>query len=189
MRQNPARRAALLDGAIEVLAREGSRGLTLRAVDKEAGVPVGTATNYFANRGEMLAQVMQRILERLTPDPAELEEAMKAGTPRDVTVTLLRQLLARTRRERGSHLALMEMRLEATRRPELNTELTRFFELQLEGNIAYHLDAGLPGGREGVVLLYVAMLGLIVDDLTVPALLTPHDPDRLIEAMVDRLLA
>ncbi|MGQ5635868.1 MULTISPECIES: hypothetical protein [unclassified Streptomyces] len=43
MRQNPARRTALLDAAIEVLAREGSRGLTLRAVDKEAALPTGTA--------------------------------------------------------------------------------------------------------------------------------------------------
>ena len=44
MRQNPARRAALVDAAIEVLAREGARGLTFRAVDVEAAVPNGTAS-------------------------------------------------------------------------------------------------------------------------------------------------
>lgn len=66
MRQNTERRTALLDVAIEVLAREGSRGLTLRAVDKEAGVPTGTASNYFAHRGDMLTQVMRRTRERLT---------------------------------------------------------------------------------------------------------------------------
>lgn len=69
MRQNPQRRAALLDAAIEVLAREGSRGLTLRAVDAEAGVPTGTASNYFANRAQLLVQILHRTRERLTPSP------------------------------------------------------------------------------------------------------------------------
>ncbi len=69
MRQNPTRRTALLDAAIDVLAREGSRGLTLRAIDKQAGVPTGTASNYFANRDELLSQVMRRTRERLTPIP------------------------------------------------------------------------------------------------------------------------
>ncbi|WP_156726259.1 TetR/AcrR family transcriptional regulator [Streptomyces apocyni] len=188
MRQNPARRTALLDGAIEVLAREGSRGLTLRAVDKEAAVPIGTASNYFTHRADMLAQVMQRILERLTPDEAALADTMTARPSAELVKTLLHQLLDRTRRERSSHLALLELRLEATRRPELNAELTRFFSGQLEANIDFHLGAGLPGDRTGVVLLYLAMLGVIVDDLTVPELLTPHRIDVLIDAMVTRLL-
>jgi DNA-binding transcriptional regulator YbjK len=46
------RRAALVEAAIEVLARDGARGLT------EAGVPGGTASNYFASRDELLHQVL-----------------------------------------------------------------------------------------------------------------------------------
>lgn len=81
MRQNPARRAALLDAAIEVLAAEGSRGLTLRAVDAKAQVPVGTCSNYFANRAELLRQIMERTRERLTPDPAEVAEPWPPRRP------------------------------------------------------------------------------------------------------------
>jgi hypothetical protein len=69
----------------------------------------------------------------------------------------------------------------------LHEELTRFFVAELDGNIGFHLGAGLPGDRTGVVLLYLAMLGLIVDDLTVPDLLAPHRLDALIDAMVTRL--
>jgi Tetracyclin repressor-like, C-terminal domain len=65
-----------------------------------------------------------------------------------------------------SKCATLELRLEATRRPELHEELTRFFVAELDSNIGFHLDAGLPGDRTGVVLLYLAMLGLIVDHLT-----------------------
>ncbi|WP_405495935.1 TetR/AcrR family transcriptional regulator [Streptomyces sp. NBC_00096] len=185
MRQNPQRRAALLDAAIEVLAREGSRGLTLRAVDAEAAVPTGTSSNYFANRAQLLVQILHRTRERLTPDPTP-DPADLAG-PLDTKV-LLGRLLARMRRERSVHTAMLELRLEATRRPELQAELSGFQGAGLEANIAWHLEAGLPGDRQGVVLIHLAMLGLIVDDLTVPGLLDPHPVEGLIEAMVERLL-
>ncbi|MEJ8645791.1 TetR family transcriptional regulator [Streptomyces sp. MS1.HAVA.3] len=110
MRQNPQRRAALLDAAIEVLAREGSRGLTLRAVDAEAGVPTGTASNYFANRAQLLVQILHRTRERLVPDPADLTGPLD-------TKVLLGQLVDRMRRERSVHIAMLELRLEGTRRP------------------------------------------------------------------------
>ncbi|MCX5195120.1 TetR family transcriptional regulator [Streptomyces sp. NBC_00249] len=181
MRQNPERRAALLDAAIEVLAREGSRGLTLRAVDAEASVPTGTTSNYFANRGQLLVQILHRTRERLTPDPAELEGPLD-------TAVLLRRLLARLRRERSVHVAMLELRLEATRRPELQVELAGFLGAELEQNIAGHLAAGLPGDRAGVLLVYFAMQGLYLDDLTLPSLLAPHPVDDLIGVMADRLL-
>ncbi|MDI3385514.1 TetR family transcriptional regulator [Streptomyces sp. B-S-A8] len=186
MRQNPARRTALLDAAIDVLAQEGSRGLTLRAVDKAAGVPTGTTTNYFANRAELLRQIMGRTKERLTPDPAAMEETMSAEPGRELNATLLRQLVERMRADRSSHLAMLELRLEATRRPELQADLTRTFTELLDDNIAWHLDAGLPGDRDTVLLLYLAMLGVIVDDLTVPALLEPHGIDHIIAVLVER---
>ncbi|MGW6024297.1 TetR/AcrR family transcriptional regulator [Streptomyces sp. NPDC055099] len=188
MRQNPARRAALLDGAIEVLAREGSRGLTLRAVDTQAEVPKGTTTNYFANRAELLAQVMTRIQERLTPEESQLADTMNDKPSVELVATLLKQLLGRMRADRSSWLALMELRLEATRRPELHTELTRFFTAQLDANISFHLDGGLPGDRTGVILMYLAMVGLIVDDLTVPDLLAPHSVDELIDELARRVV-
>ncbi|MEU3063567.1 TetR/AcrR family transcriptional regulator [Streptomyces subrutilus] len=181
MRQNPERRTALLDAAIEVLAREGSRGLTLRAVDAEAGVPTGTASNYFAHRAHLLAQILHRTRERLVPDPAD-----PTGPPD--TRMLLGQLRDRMRRERSVHVAWLELRLEAIRRPELQAELTRFQDADLEANVAWHRDAGLPGDRQGVVLLHLAMLGLIVDDLTVPVLLEPYPVEGLIATMVERLL-
>jgi AcrR family transcriptional regulator len=189
MRQNPVRRTALLDAAIEVLARAGSRGLTLRAVDAEASVPNGTASNYFTNRAELLRQVMKRTRERLTPDTAALGDTMSAEPSRELVTTLMHQIIERMRGDRSSHLAMLELRLEATRRPELQAELTRLFSAELDDNIRFHLDAGLPGDRDAVVLLYLAMSGLIVDDLTVPGLLAPYPLDGLIGGMVARILS
>jgi DNA-binding transcriptional regulator YbjK len=188
VRQNPARRSALLDAAIEVLARDGSRGLTLRAIDKEAGVPTGTASNYFANRDELLVQVVRRTRERLAPDPDAVAATMDQPPSPALATELMRQLLARQRADRTSNLAMLELRLEATRRPELHAQLSAFLATEHREVVDFHLGAGLPGDRLGVALLYFGMLGLIVDDLTLPAILEPYDVDELIEQLVTRLL-
>lgn len=101
---------------------------------------------------------------------------------------LLGRLLERMRRERSVHIAMLELRLEGTRRPELQAELTGFQAAELEDNVSWHLKAGLPGDRQGVVLLYLAMLGLVVDDLTAPGLLGSQTTEGLIQVMVERLL-
>jgi len=187
MRQNPARRTALLDAAIEVLAGDGSRGLTFRAVDAAAGVPTGTASNYFANRDDLIAQVAQRTRERLTPVESEVAETMRAPRTRELVTLLMHQLLARLRRDRPTYLAMLELRLEATRRPELRAVLVDVFSQNLRESIRFHLDADLPGDESTVVLLYLAMSGLLIDDLTVPDVLAPYPYDTLIATLVDRV--
>ncbi|MFJ8547066.1 TetR/AcrR family transcriptional regulator [Streptomyces sp. NPDC093586] len=188
MRQNTARRNALLDAAIEVLAHEGSRGLTLRAVDARAAVPVGTCSNYFRNRDELLLQIMRRTHERITPDPDEVAEVMRAEPSTDLVALLLRQVHARMEADRAGYLAMLELRLEGTRRPELGRELTKNRAEVLEENVRFHLDAHLPGDRTDVVLLYLAVSGMILDDLTVPDVLAPYTGTDLIGELAHRLL-
>ncbi|WP_197357180.1 TetR/AcrR family transcriptional regulator, partial [Streptomyces clavuligerus] len=117
MRQNLARRAALVDAAIEVLARDGARGLTFRAVDIEAGVPQGTASNYFGNRDDLLNQAGARVYERLRPDEAATEELMRGRVSREHLAELVGEAVERVTAFRTGYLALLELRLEATRRP------------------------------------------------------------------------
>ncbi|HEY5787928.1 MAG TPA: TetR family transcriptional regulator, partial [Microlunatus sp.] len=45
-----SRREILLDAAIRVLGERGIKALTHRAVDVEAGLGVGSTTNYFPTR-------------------------------------------------------------------------------------------------------------------------------------------
>ena len=80
--RNPGRRTALLDAAVEVLAGEGARGLTFRAVDAAAGVPTGTASNYFAGRDDLLRQVGDHIYVRLQAAPEQLDTTMAAPPTR-----------------------------------------------------------------------------------------------------------
>ncbi|MEU8384782.1 TetR family transcriptional regulator [Streptosporangium sp. NPDC048865] len=188
MRQNPARRAALLDGAIAVLAREGARGLTQRAVDREAGVPVGTASNYFRNRDELLVQAGARVYERLTPGEDELAEMF--GRARDAASygVMLRESLGRITAFRDGYLALLELRLEATRRPELRALLTERVRADIDQNVAQHEAAGLPGDATAVLLMYLAMNWLVVERLTLPDVFTDAERDELVTRAVERLV-
>lgn len=58
------RRTAVADAALEVVAAEGMKGLTHRAVDAAAGAPAGTTSNYFRSRAALVAAVAARLEER-----------------------------------------------------------------------------------------------------------------------------
>jgi DNA-binding transcriptional regulator YbjK len=188
VRQNVERRAALVDAAIEVLAQEGARGLTFRAVDTQAQVPVGTASNYFANRDDLLTQAGGRIYERLQPDAATMALSRSGPRDRDRMVELLRELVGRVSGFRSGYLALLELRLEATRRPALRAVLTERIRADVAENVAYHLGSGLPGDEETVKLLYLALNWLIVERLTLPEVFSEEEADRLVTVAAERLL-
>lgn len=188
MARNPERRTGLLDAAIEVLADEGARGLTFRAVDARAGVPTGTSSNYFTDRDQLLSQVGDRIFVRLTPAQEVVDAAMLPEPSRALVVELMRGVVQRMAAERTCYLGLFELRLEATRRPALRTQVTKVLRADLDGNIGFHLAAGLPGDADTVRLLYFSLTGLILDHLTVPGVLADRDLDALVETLVTRIV-
>ncbi|MFD5739300.1 TetR/AcrR family transcriptional regulator [Streptomyces massasporeus] len=193
MVSNPGRRAALVDAGVEVLAREGARGLTFRAVDAEAGVPVGTASNYFTGRADLLQQIDSRLHVRLAPDPDVVADLMTRPKDRTLVTAFMHDLVARATRDRPGYLALMELRLEATRRPELLASYTKSVRGDLEEAMEFHRTAGLPGGDESVTVLYLAMLGLLLEHLTLPGVLDGAlpgvgVPDGLVERIVATVL-
>ncbi|GAA3830221.1 MULTISPECIES: TetR/AcrR family transcriptional regulator [Amycolatopsis] len=189
VRRNEERRAALLDAAIEVLAAEGARGLTFRAVDKEAAVPAGTASNYFANRDDLLYQIAQRFYERMEPDAATIERQRTAPRDRATYTQLMRELVARISAFPSGYLALLELRLEATRRPELRKLLTERVRADVDANVTYHEQSGLPGDATAVRLLILTLSWMIVEQLTLPDVYGEAERDELIAAAVERLVA
>ncbi|ONI83012.1 TetR family transcriptional regulator [Actinosynnema sp. ALI-1.44] len=187
MRQNPERRAALLDAAIEVLAREGSRGLTLRAVDKEAAVPIGTASNYFASRDTLLTQAGARVYERLLPDEASMTQQMTSVEDTAGLVALMHETVTRVAGFRTGYLALLELRLEATRRPELREVLTKRVRADMDENVDRHLASDLPGDAISVRLLQLTLSWLVLEQLTLPDIMTDEERHKLVTEAVIRL--
>lgn len=57
------RRETLLDAAVTVVAQQGMRGLTHRAVETEAGLPHGSTTYYFGTRRDLVVALMQHLAD------------------------------------------------------------------------------------------------------------------------------
>src|SRR5688572_31240951 len=83
---NASRRAQLADAAIDLLVEAGVHGVTHRAVDRRAGLPAGTASNYFRSREALLVATARRVVERHQADMAEAARA-DAGSGRGDSVT------------------------------------------------------------------------------------------------------
>ncbi|MEU7633255.1 TetR family transcriptional regulator [Nocardia sp. NPDC049220] len=186
-RTNPERRQALLDASIEVLAREGARGLTFRAVDQEAGVPAGTASNYFANRDALFVQVGNRYYERLTPGDDAVAKSRGPQT-RETMTELMTEVVDRVFHFRTGYLAILELRLEATRRPELQALLTERVSADLAFNISNYRESKLPGDENAAVLLYLALNWLILERLTLPGIFDEQRAAELVRTIVERAI-
>ena len=59
-----ARRTAILDAAIAVVARDGTGAVTHRAVAKLAKVPLAATTYYFASRDDLLREAFRHLTAR-----------------------------------------------------------------------------------------------------------------------------
>jgi DNA-binding transcriptional regulator YbjK len=187
MARNEERRTVLADAGIRVLAQEGARGLTHRAVDAAAGTPRGTASNYFATRDDLIAALVQRIEERLTPDPEAVGPLDQRPRDRALFAAYLRDVVRRLRADPSVARALFELRLEASRRPAVAETLGAWRQRGFEGDVAFNAQAGLPGGRTEIALFHYAIDGLMLDQLTVP-LETGLTVEETVDAFVERLL-
>jgi hypothetical protein len=110
-----ARTRQVGDAAITVLAEQGARGLTHRAVDQAAGLPSGTTSNYARTRAALLELALARIAE------LDLAEG-SAGVAGSGLADGIAQMVHRWITEPGLRqrfLARLELAFEATRRPEL----------------------------------------------------------------------
>jgi DNA-binding transcriptional regulator YbjK len=163
---NEARRDRLADAAIELLARDGARGLTHRAVDVEAGEPPGTTSRYFRTRNALMTGVVNRAR---TAHFAALRTAPQGTVDRAVVVRHLTQMVHNAlTKNRSRHLAMFELFLESTRRPGLRAALAETRAAQNTLIRDLHHAAGIELTEAGATLLVNAISGFIFAELTSP---------------------
>lgn len=183
MARNDERRRGLADAGLAVLAREGARGLTHRAVDDASGSPRGTASNYFRSREDLLRALVDRIGERLAPDPAVAAAIAEREPDKAAFAAYIRDIVHRLTQAHEVTLALFELRLEAARRPEIAELIGGWQRAGFAGDVAFNAAAGLPGDAFDIALFHYAIDGVMLDRLT-----TPIDPETATEAIVDALV-
>lgn len=187
MARNDERRQLLADAGLTVLAEQGARRLTHRAVDREAGVPVGTTSNYFRSRDALVAALVERIGERLMPDEQVLAAFASRKPSRELFADHLRDIVRRLTENREVTVALFELRLESTRNPDVAVMLSEWRRQGFDADVAYNTAAGLPGSAREVALFHYAVDGLLLDQLTAP-LVPDTSTDEIVDALVAGLL-
>ncbi|QQQ79764.1 TetR family transcriptional regulator [Saccharothrix sp. 6-C] len=165
-----SRRDLLCDCAISVLAAEGGRGLTHRAVDRAAGVPQGTTKNYFPSRDALLGAAAARMTALHTAAVRRLRETTPAGISPAEVAQLYPALLRRAVVEDPTQLlAMVELYLEAVRRPGVRAALGRMAVSNAQAGAGLHAAAGLPSTARDAGLLDAYFLGVAVSLLALPA--------------------
>ncbi len=174
--RNTRRRNALADAAIEVLGTAGIHKLSHRAVDERAGLPAGTAANYFPRRDDLLAAAAERVGELHMAEMAAADRAAAAATGAavpagaDALAGLIgASLYDAATRHRTRYLAAYELALESTRQPALAAAMSRLGAGALETTLAEHRSLGLPTTPEQVQALIALYNGTLLTLAVAPA--------------------
>lgn len=164
----PDRRETLLDAAVAVVGGRGVRALTHRAVDAEAGLPIGSTSNYFRTRDVLLEAVIKHFVER---ERANWESIALSVNPRTAT-ELAQALGAFARQETGPQRTLTLTRyallVESAQYPALRVAISaggqrvnRYFE-----NWLLQIGSSNPDRDLRIVANYLT--GRVLHDLAVP---------------------
>ncbi len=124
MSDDRPRREVLLDAAIELLGREGVRGVTHRAVDVAAGLPLGSASNLFRTRDALFDAVAGRVTERELAAWEDLALRLLPRTPAETAAAIALFIREAATSHAALSLARYAILLEAARRPELRAALS-----------------------------------------------------------------
>lgn len=178
------RRREILAAATTVLARTGNRGLTHRAVDREAGLPEGSSSAYFRTRDALLGALGDFVADRLATDVASLG-ARLSTCPGDHerAVAEVSGLFSRWLEEPDLLSARLELTVAATRDARLAERFAQWRE-DLVGMVRDVLaEAGNePGSADALVAAF--------DGVLLASLLQPVDRrGAFVAASVELLLA
>lgn len=105
------RRTLIADSAIEVVARDGVRALTHRAVDSEAGLPSGSTSYYCRTRSQLITLTVDRLTSLLRGfvEVSGIQQLSSANADDVLTMltTMIKGLLADYRGELAARSALI----------------------------------------------------------------------------------
>ncbi|GIF77446.1 TetR family transcriptional regulator [Asanoa siamensis] len=168
---NSRRRADLADAALALLAEAGVHGVTHRAVEKRAGLPAGTASNYFRSREALLVAAAERLgdLHYADMEAAAIEHRPAARSKRQQATDLIaHSLLDAATIHRVRYIAIFELRMESLRRPAVAVAMTTLFERSVAVTTSHHASLGLDIPKRAVPMMLTLYGGALFTLVTSP---------------------
>ncbi|MFB7578605.1 TetR/AcrR family transcriptional regulator [Streptomyces hydrogenans] len=161
------RREAIADSGIRVIARDGVRALTHRAVDREAGIPQGSTSYHAKTRQALVELIVDALAARSKADAEALAATLNARfeSPRRIDVDELAALIA----------GLVETL--ASRRDDMRARYALILELDDEPQVRARLtaDSTVHALTRHVTAQALAGAGLPASDARVEELIALTD--------------
>jgi DNA-binding transcriptional regulator YbjK len=180
-----ARRAAITEAALAVIARVGPDGLTHRLVAAEAGLPLAATTYWFASKEDMVRAALQHAAERDLEHVEALRGASRAWTKATLAGHLAAFVEESCTARRDSAVVDCALWVEALRRPDLQPVAQRWVEAYTDVLGEVLRNAGAPGTPDDAELLGAAIDGMISHELVAPG---PFDR-AAVTARLERLVS
>jgi DNA-binding transcriptional regulator YbjK len=162
-----ARREALLEAVLRIVAEVGPDAVTHRRVAEAAGLPLASTTYWFDSKEHLLTAALELAAERdtarLLDYGAEVEQS--GLDPIDAVVAAIGDCDDGAQPNRGSLIATFALLLEAARRPALQQIAQRWSEAYLLTLSRLLERAGSRHAREDAELLIGATDGLLLEQL------------------------
>lgn len=176
-REVMGRREDLADAGVRLTAQGGTRALTHRAVDAEAGVPSGSTSYYASTRRELTALVVDRITSQLAEDLVALQipEQVDEDAVVSIAVGFLEHLAARDVAQSVRLALLLELRDDAELRgPLTGADPVRAALIDTARTLLERIDVVAPErcavdlvGLVDALLLYRTAAVASVDEVSV----------------------
>jgi TetR/AcrR family transcriptional regulator, regulator of biofilm formation and stress response len=159
-----ARREALLEAVLEIVAAVGAEAVTHRRVAEVAGLPLASTTYWFDSKDELLTAALELAAER---DVARLHRLAGQLGDRDPLEAVLAAVLDPVNEpsSRASLMATYALLLEAARRPALQDLARRWTETYLDVIGELLRRAGSARPRDDAWLVLAAADGLMLEQL------------------------
>jgi TetR/AcrR family transcriptional regulator, regulator of biofilm formation and stress response len=167
--RGPARREALLEAVLRIVADVGPDAVTHRRVAEVAELPLASTTYWFDSKDHLLTAALELAAERDTARLLHYAEAANRDDldPIDAVIGAITECDDPAQANHGSLLATFALLLEAARRPALQEVARRWTEVYLLTLARLLETAGSSHPRVDAELMLGAADGLLIEQLAV----------------------
>jgi DNA-binding transcriptional regulator YbjK len=172
------RRIEIIDAAIEVMARVGLAGLSMRIVAGQAQLPLGALSYYFDDKSDLIAQAFQQLsdreIERVVRTAEQLQPTMCADELADLVADMI---IDGFTSPQGAIVTRYELVTEASRDERLRPMFEAWYAAMVPALSRLFRDLGSRQPELDSRTVMAVMAGLEIDNIYRP--LSPVDKRRI----------
>jgi DNA-binding transcriptional regulator YbjK len=172
------RRVEIIDAAIEVMARVGLAGLSMRVVASQAQIPLGALSYYFDDKSDLVAQAFQQLSDREIDRVVRAAEQLDPTMPAEQLADLMADMIIDGfSSPQGAIVTRYELVTEASRDERLRPMFEAWYAAMVPALSRLFRDLGSHQPELDSRTVMAVMAGLEIDNIYRP--LGPVDKRRI----------